>query len=103
MMRPHVGRVVSVVPVVLAAGLVLVWPLPHVIALRNSLLVLLFVWLVYEGLKSHQPFSFGAGLRLIIVVLMALAGWLFVVANPSRFEESEVPDVMRRMIASLHQ
>lgn len=67
-------------PAIIAAGLVFVWPLPHVIALRNSLLVLLFLWVACDFI-SHKAFVVPrAGQGSVMAVLAAFICWLFVVA-----------------------
>jgi len=64
----------------IAASLVFVWPLPHVIALRNLLLTILFLWLVHDFLRRKGFVIPRAGLSSLITLLAALACWLFVVA-----------------------
>ena len=83
------GSARAAVPAMLAAGLVFVWPLPHVIALRNSFLALLFFWLAYDFSKRKDLVIPKAALGYVMAILVALACWLFVVAllidaNPAR-------------------
>ena len=67
-------------PAMIAAGLVFVWPLPHVIALRNSFLVLLLLWVACDFFR-HKAFVVPrAGQGSVIAVLAAFVCWLFVVA-----------------------
>ena len=83
------GSARAAVPAMLAAGLVIVWPLPHVIALRNSFLALLFLWLAYDFLKRKEFVIPKAALGYVMAILAALICWIFVVAllidaNPTR-------------------
>lgn len=64
----------------IAAGLVFVWPLPHVIALRNSLLALLLLWVAYDFFR-HKPFVVPrAGQGAVMAILAAFVCWVLVVA-----------------------
>ncbi|MEO8163848.1 MAG: O-antigen ligase family protein [Betaproteobacteria bacterium] len=73
----------------LAASLIVVWPLPHIIAVRNSVLFGLGIWLAYDCFRRNVIVSPESGLVPIIKIIIAFSGWMFVVAllidyDPSR-------------------
>ena len=74
---PSLGAVVMLS---LVAVLVIVWPLPHVIALRNTLLVSLLVWLVAERWSRKNWKFVESAFFWPSLCLAALVIWLFIVA-----------------------
>ena len=64
----------------IAGSLVIVWPLPHIIALRNVLLFSLVIWLTYDCFKRRAIVASGSGLGPVITIFIAFTGWMFVVA-----------------------
>ena len=74
---PTVGAVIMLSLVV---ALVIVWPLPHVIALRNTLLISLLVWLIAARWPPLKWSFAGSVFKWPSLCLAALLVWLFVVA-----------------------
>jgi len=79
----------TVLLIVLAGALVFVWPLAHVIAVRNTLLVGIFLWLAIEFVRKPELRNVPQGAGAILVALALLVTWLLIVAlfvddNPRR-------------------
>jgi hypothetical protein len=68
------------VPLILAAVLVFVWPLPNMIAMRIALLLGLLVSLATEVVRRPETRNFPRQARLASWILAALAAWFCVVA-----------------------
>lgn len=66
--------------IVLAGALVFVWPLAHVIGLRNTLLVGIFLWLAIDLVRKPELRKVPQGSGAIIMVLALFVLWLLVVA-----------------------
>ena len=66
--------------IVLASALVLVWPLAHVIAVRNTLLLGIFLWLAIDLVRKPELRSVPQGAGAILVVLALMGLWLLTVA-----------------------
>lgn len=64
----------------LAGGLVFVWPLAHVIGLRNTLLVGTFLWLAVDLIRKPELRKLPHGSTTTVVVFASLVLWLLVVA-----------------------
>lgn len=78
--RPKWLSLVQRVPLLAAAALIFVWPLAHVIALRNVLLYGLALWLLVGFIRRPESRRLPSGLGTATGILITFVCWLFVVA-----------------------